>query len=351
MFFKYLKVKEKLDLSPQGFLDLLAVKRAKVESSERCWGKNLVQRFSRDNPDLQGKSDGYILSNFAAPIVSFCRDNEVELASEKSAFGGRVRRKFEEPAFTVTLAKKVMALLNQRDRAICMTMLQSGQSIKQVLNDVNGMKDYIFREMDAGKQRIRLDFKERKGNGFHYFSFISVDTISEMRKWRVTRQQWLGKLGIESDELFITSKGKPVETRRFHTHFKELMRRHGIWTGPFSVRLHMFRKIFESEASPPDRGISKAYITFMMGHSGGNGVVSKLDMPGGTYDNAPRIYVEAMEKEYCKLEPYINIFTGKTVELAMSDMEREVLELLSNREMFDRLKAFLESPKELIGQK
>jgi hypothetical protein len=59
---------------------------------------------------------------------------------------------------------------------------------------------------------------------------------------------------------------------------------------------------------------------------------------------------QEVEERYPKAyESYFDI-SGKTT-MAISSEEREVLELLSNREMFDRLKAILESPKELIGQK
>jgi hypothetical protein len=49
----------------------------------------------------------------------------------------------------------------------------------------------------------------------------------------------------------------------------------------------------------------------MMGHSTGNGTNHKLDIVGGVYDNAPRTYPDVVEKEYAKLEPYLNIYSGK----------------------------------------
>jgi hypothetical protein len=73
----------------------------------------------------------------------------------------------------------------------------------------------------------------------------------------------------------------------------------------------MFRKIFESEASPPDRGISKDYVRFMMGHSVDKEELDQLDIPGGTYDQAPFTHADAVEREYAKLEPYINIYSGR----------------------------------------
>jgi hypothetical protein len=89
------------------------------------------------------------------------------------------------------------------------------------------------------------------------------------------------------------------------------MMRHGLYKAPYSVRRHGFRKFFEQEASPPDRGISKSYVSFMMGHSRGTGEDHKLDVVGGVYDGAPSVYPNVVEKEYAKLEPYLNIYSQR----------------------------------------
>lgn len=69
----------------------------------------------------------------------------------------------------------------------------------------------------------------------------------------------------------------------------------------------------------------------MMGHSSGNGTDHKLDVVGGVYDNCPRVYPEVVEKEYAKLEPYINIYTGKTSEtqgLTINEEDQKILSQL-----------------------
>jgi hypothetical protein len=53
----------------------------------------------------------------------------------------------------------------------------------------------------------------------------------------------------------------------------------------------------------------------MLGHSEGkdsNGVrvTHELDAVGGTYDNAPHVYPNVVEKEYQKLEPFLNIYSS-----------------------------------------
>jgi len=66
----------------------------------------------------------------------------------------------------------------------------------------------------------------------------------------------------------------------------------------------MFRKLFKSEASIPDRGIDRNITEFWMGHTEG------VEKVGAEYDRTPEIYEKVMEKEYVKLEPYINIYSG-----------------------------------------
>jgi hypothetical protein len=106
--------------------------------------------------------------------------------------------------------------------------------------------------------------------------------------------------------------------------------RHKLYSGPLSVRSHGFRKFFEQEASPPERGVSRAYVTFMMGHSSGkdtngNRVAHPLDVPGGVYDHAPQVYPSAVEKEYAKLEPYLNIYSQRSPEFGMDPDTFEAL--------------------------
>jgi integrase len=311
-FFQWLKVVKGLELSPSEFLNLHLKKRKTDNIEERRWALKLALEYSRDNPDLKGKAKNYAYTAFYLPVKMFCDYHEAPLTTSNGFFPKRSRRKYSEKPFTVEAVCKILSVLSQRDRAVCMTELQSGQSIKQVLVDINRQCKYLFREIDQGKQRIRLDFAERKGNGFNYFSYISQDTIQEIQKWRSIRERILQGLGVKSEYLFITESGKPLTRKLFHNNFRLTLTRHKLYTGPLSIRSHGFRKFFEQEASPPERGISKSYISFMMGHSSGDGSDHKLDVVGGVYDNCPHTYPSVVEKEYEKLEPYINIYTGKT---------------------------------------
>lgn len=313
-FFNWLKIVKGIEITPVEFLNRHIKNRATDSIEERRWALRMVLEYSRDNPDLAGKAKNYKYTAFFLPVKQFLDYHETPLTATKGFFPKRDRRKYQDTPFTVESVRQILAALNQRDRAVCMTELQSGQSIKQVLVDVNRQARYVFREIDEGKQRIRLDFQERKGNGFNYFSFISQDAIQEIEKWRPIRERILKNLHMKSDYLFITEYGKPEDCKLFHNTLRLTLTRHKLRTGPLSIRSHGFRKFFEQEASPPERGISKSYISFMMGHSNGDGKDHKLDVVGGVYDNAPRTYPNVVEKEYQKLEPYINIYSSRLIQ-------------------------------------
>ncbi|MEM3622806.1 MAG: site-specific integrase [Candidatus Bathyarchaeia archaeon] len=329
-FFRWLEVVKGLRLRPKEFLDLHLRKRSAESVEDRRWALRLALEYSRDNPDLRDKALHYRYSAWFLPVKLFCDYHEAPLTSVNGFFRKRNRRKYEDKPFTVDFVKQILGVLSQRDLAVCMVMLQSGQSVEQVLVDVNRQAKYVISQINMGKERIRLDFPERKGNGFRYFSFISKDAIQEIRKWLPIRRKWLEEAGIKDSEwLFITDAGKPLTPKLFHNRFRQAMIRHKLREGPYSVRPHCFRKFFEQEASPPERGINKAYISFMMGHSTGDGFTHKLDAVGGVYDKAPWIYEKAVEQEYCKLEPFINIFSGRSAEpIGISEQDVETLKQL-----------------------
>ena len=363
-FFRWLKVVKNQDITPEEFLDRHLAKRAAKSVKDRRWALLLALEFSRDNPDLKGKATNYVYSSFFLPIKLFCDYHEAPLTANSGFFPKRGRRKYKDRPFTVEFVKRALGVLSQRDRTICMIQLQAGQAISQVLLDINKECQRVFREIDQGKERIRFDFSERKGNGFAYFSYISRDAIQEIQKWRPLREKIIRETGKDSNYLFITETGKPLPCKHFHNALRLSWNHHKLRTGPLSIRSHGFRKFFEQESSPPERGISKSYISFMMGHSSGNGEDHKLDVVGGVYDHAPSVYPNAVEKEYEKLEPYINIFSTRKTEDPERDKMQKKLEFLeqsmlamkrdffraTNNRVLTEIRATPDLPKELTDE-
>jgi hypothetical protein len=330
MFFKWLLLRKDLELSPSEFLQLLCEKRLSRLVEDRGWGRDLLLDFTRDNPEMKGNSHSLLYGSMFKSVNLFCKAHEVELSSARGVYGVKRHRKYRPPPYTVALAKKVLAVVNQRERAICMIGLQAGQSIQQVLEEINDQYEYIVREISLGKQRIRIDFPDgRKGNGFKYYTFFSVDAITEIQKWLPIRKKWLGDR--KSPYLFIKRDGSKMTPEAWRSPFRERLERHGVYKGPYTVIFHMFRKIFESEASPPDRGISKDYMRFMLGHAVDDVNNDQLDVPGGIYDQAPFTHPDAVEREYAKLEPYINIYSERPADVQgerISDEDMDILKLL-----------------------
>jgi hypothetical protein len=317
MFFKWLRVREGLSFSPKELVQEHVRRRGSADLGDRRWAGCLVLRFSRDNPDFTGHSDGYKYALLMA-VKGFFDYHEAPLTSRSSMYGKRKRRKYAPRQISVDDARKVLGLLSQRERTICLMMLQSGQSINGILAHVNYQLDYLSQRVREGATRIRLDFPERKGNGFPYFSFISVDAIHELEKWLETREQILKRLGKTSKAIFITNRGRAFGVHYFGVEFARQLRAAKYRRGAFQVTSHMLRKLFKTESSPPERNIDQNYVEFMMGHSSGIAAV------GGIYDRTPEINPRIVESEYAKLEPYINIYSSRAQTTSLTEDQQLV---------------------------
>ena len=321
MFFSWLKIRRDIHYEPEEFLNEHLRRRGSLKVEDRRWALKLVLEFTRDNPDFAENGDSVKRLMFTA-IRQFFSYYEADLTSSRAVYGRKVKRKYKPKPFSIEQVKRILGTLKQRERTICLIQLQSGQGIGEVLNKFNFMLDYIQGCIKAGSERIRLDFDERKGNGFNYFSFISRDAIQELEKWLFIRQKILDKLETKSNAIFITRSGQPYKTDNFQTRFAEQVEKAGLRKGPYSITSHGFRKLFKTESRPPERGIDQDCIEFMMGH------LSGIESIGGVYDKTPELHASVIEREYAKLEPYINIYSGKTAETEGLGINPEDVETL-----------------------
>ena len=107
------------------------------------------------------------------------------------------------------------------------------------------------------------------------------------------------------------------------------------------------RKLFKTEASIPERGIDRNVVEFWLGH------VNALDSMGGVYDKTPEIHEDVIEKEYAKLEPYINIYSGVSLRekgLLVDEKERKREAILNEFWNFLKDPANREGLRQLIEQ-
>lgn len=329
LFFNWLRQKKGLKITPEEMLNEHLRRRASLQVEDRRWALKLALEFSRDNPDFKGESDSHKYLMFTA-IKQFFAYHEADLTTSRAVFGKREKRKFKTKQFSTADAKKILGCLKQRERTVCLIQLQSGQGIGEVLNRFNFMFDYVDGCIKAGAERIHIDFDERKGNDFNYFSFISRDGIQELKKWFAIRNKWLKHAKTSSNAIFITRTGKPYTVQRFMGRYAEQTTKAGFRTGPFSVNSHKFRKLFKTESRPPERNVDQDCIEFMMGH------LSGIESIGGIYDKTPELYAGVIEREYAKLEPYINIYSGRVAETEGLDISEE--DLASLKQLLQMMK-------------
>ena len=313
MFFRWLRLVHGLSVDGRQLLDKHIEYRGSVKVQNRRWALRLALGFSRDNPDLAECSDGRKYQMFSV-VKQFFDYHEAPLTSGKSVYGQRIRRKFHPKQISVDDARRLLGFFNTRDRAILLVMLQSGMSIGDVLNKFSLMLPQLSSALQAGTSRFRVDFDERKGNGFNYFTFISADALHELRKWLSLRVHWLDGRG-DPGCIFIakpiaTKGGHPCLVGRalsvvsFEVNFNRVVRKMKLKADPWGVTPHMFRKLFKTESRAPERGVDQDCVEFLMGHSSG------IQAVGGIYDRTPELHAEVVEREYAKMEPYLNLYSG-----------------------------------------
>jgi integrase len=314
MFFRWLQLVHGLVLDGRQLLDKHIGYRGSVKVQNRRWGLRLALGFSRDNPDLSECSDGRKYQMFNV-VKQFFDYHEAPLTSAKKVYNQKIRRKFHPKQISVDDARRLLGYFNTRDRAILLVMLQSGMSIGDVLNKFSLMLPQLSGALQAGTSRFRVDFDERKGNGFNYFTFISADALHELRKWLSLREHWLDGRG-DPGCIFIA---KPIATRggrpclvgralsvvSFEVNFNRVVRKMKLKDEAWGVTPHMFRKLFKTESRAPERGVDQDCVEFLMGHSSG------IQAVGGIYDRTPELHAEVVEKEYQKMEPYLNIYSQR----------------------------------------
>jgi integrase len=303
-FFKWLRVVKGVSFSPQELLNDQIRLRGSGKILDRQKHLLWVLEHTRDNPDFEGLGDNTKYSMFLA-IKNFYEFHEVPLTTAKNVYGRRSRNSRKRKQITLSDAKQIISRVKQRERAILLIVLQSGMEIGAVLNKMNFMWDEVISQLEKGTSRVKVEFDERKGNGSPYFTFFSYDAIQELKKWLLIRERIVLERGEpESHAIFLTQKGTPYRLNNYYLvvdYYRKTKKLPKFVT-------HQFRKLFKTEASIPERGIDRDVVEFWMGH------VNGLASMGGVYDKTPEIHADVIEKEYAKLEPYINIYSSLDAE-------------------------------------
>ena len=355
-FFKWLRVVKRWDVSPKELLNDQLRRLSSSNISDMHVHVNLVLEHSRDNSDFEELSDGRKYQIYAT-IKSFYGYHEVILTRAKGKFGKRKKRKYYPKQISLVDLRRILGVLGQRERTIALIMFQSGLEIGAVLYKFSYMWDQIQPQLEARKEKIKIEIDERKGYGKWYFTYISRDAIHELKKWLVIRQRIVERAKEKSGyispkieqgaPIFITNKATPYGENNFHHNYDYIIRKRRLKRVPYAKVSHMFRKLFKTEASIPERAIDRNIVEFWMGHTGG------IEKVGAEYDRTPEIYEKVIEAEYEKLEPFINIYSSpiakRETDPLLRDLEK-LAQIPSVREMFIEIVADIKTRLEQLAR-
>ena len=334
-FFKWLRVVKGMDFKPDELLNSQVELRGSRDVRARRQHLKWVLEHSRDNADFKDYSDNRKYEIFLT-IKGFYDYHETTLTSAKNVFGQRRKRKNRRKQITLAQAKKIVSLLPQREKTVLLIILQSGMEIGAVLDKMNFMWDRVVGQVEAGKLRVKVEFEGRKGNGLDYFTYFSYDAVQELKKWLLIRERIVLEHGeAVGKPIFLTHQGTGYTINNYYQNIDYWRRKKEL---PRFVT-HQFRKLFKTEASIPERGVDRDIVEFWMGHN------SKIASTGGIYNKVPEIHEDVVEREYMKLEPFLNIYSSK-VAMREADPLLEKVSQLSEipgvREEFEHLADKLE---------
>lgn len=290
----------------------------------------IVKEYVLDNPEFTNLSDS-AKALMITSITSFYNYCEVPLTKATGEFKLAIYAKYEKKQFGLDDARRIIDAAPQREKTIFLIMLQAGLRIGDLLNYVNYRWSEIAPQLKAGRDPVKLSMYGQK-----YWTYFTSDAIQELRKYIIERGE-----PKEGEAIFVSRSNKAVSP----VYVADVLQRIGLQLGlipesemqklseghRYPIDLHQFRKLFKSESSVAGRGFDSRYGEFFMGHAGG------LAQIGGVYDKSPELHEDIFEKEYMKLSPYLNIFTGvQTLEKRVAEMEKLKEDL--GPEMVERLR-------------
>jgi integrase len=284
--------------------------------TERKKHSRMLREYALDTAANKRLSDHaqHLIIAVVRSFYSFC---EAPLTTAKNEFKREIYDRYESKQFGLDDARRIIDAAQQREKAIFLIMLQSGLRIGDLLNYVNFRWSEIKPQLDAGKDPLKLTMY-----GGKYWTYFTTDAIHELKKYIIERGE-----PKDGEPIFISKFGKPVH----RVYVADVLQRIGLQLGlipeselkklrkghRYPIRLHQFRKLFKSESSVAGRGFDSRYGEFFMGHASG------LSAIGGVYDKSPELHEDIFEKEYMKLAPYLNIYTGvQSLEKRVAEIEK-----------------------------
>jgi len=265
---------------------LIAERRQDIKSEDETVKRRheeLLMAFIEDLEKTRKLSRKSIVLAHGA-IRSFFKANYLPLMSKTPE--SWVERVSKVP--TREELRKMCEVSDIRDKAIILTLAQSGMSLEDYLaltfKTSSPQYGTIWKQLKEGRSLIHLHIIREKRKVW-YDSFFGKDSIQALTNY-------IDEYGLGSSEPLFNLTARSVE---------RIVKNAGIKAGfETYVTPHCLRKLFSTYLKLA--GVNETVVEYMMGH--------KLGGVRGAYFVPP---VEELEKIYIKAEPYISITTEVTI--------------------------------------
>lgn len=338
---------EGLESDPDRLIDqcLEGNNRALVDHVSRA--VEYCQRYPSDNRET-------VLKQYRR-IRSFYQHNFITLPRATLKIQNHARSVGREITANEFLGfvRKVLrfARLSPRDRAVILTMLQSGMdasTLCEVFNFV-GYPQLVGVLNDPSKCPARVDLIRPK-SGQRYYTFLDLDAVEALREYLGGRGRGLRVHPAppnelpRSDPIFVDQNDEPLDPRRVSVIFREAGVRAGINVRDASLPMEQFRGArirypFHSHevrdtmiTLARSAKADAAAANFFVGHS-----IDRLK-----YDKSPWNDADRFRQEYLKIaRPHLNPTSGEVLrvraelesnfEARLATLERRLQDGLTGR--------------------
>lgn len=329
--------------------DLFSSPDEMVKHAENCSSKELYQHldwledYVKFSKFMEGRTASH-RNNIVKAVRSFYQENRVPLPKYTIRYDDGVPKGRPQEALALEEVEKIIWRMNDRDKAVFLTMLQGGIGPAELVGPFNhtGYEQIVKQigELEnwwpSGLVGVRVDLV-RKKTGYKYYTFISNDALVAIKNWLKVRQTLYHAPLRKGEPLFITNRMEPIN--EYHLQ-KQMRINRAPWEPDESdgVRSkfhpHELRDTFQSTCAVA--GVDKTVREFFLGHN--------IDQLG--YDKSPWLYPDHFKFQYLKAARMLNIFS-KPPEMDKNQMFIELMRSMAPGFGIDPLKVRIEKQRQL----
>ena len=331
-FFDYMELEGDIKTQAKAFVTA-------ANEKGKNWAYANVMKFLSYHKDRaeRGEVSDSSVRNYYKPLKLFLEMNDIELSWKKISRGlPRGRRHAADRAPTIEEIQKLVEYPDRRLKAIVFTMCSSGIRL--------GGWDYLkwgnLKPIENDDQIVAARMTVYAGDEEQYFSFISPEAYTELKKWmdlrvehgeKVTDSSWVMRDLWNAEErsrgmATVPKKLKAAGVKRLieralkaqgiRKSLPEGQRRHEFQTD------HGFRKFFKTHSEQAMRPIN---VEILMGHS------------TGISDSYYRPNERELLEDYVKAIPELTILPENQQHLQLRKQEERISELERNQTKINHL--------------